>query len=276
MADNLKYNEPGSGPLVATDDVNSTHYQVVKLDLGKPDGATVPIVGQIPVFVNSGFISITSPVDTELPAAASLADDTPNPSTPSAGALLLGFDGTNWDRVRLDALTRWLQVIASGTVHGINPPDAPASGYPITIGAVAEVAGDSAPLNIVDNEGDVVRISAGRDGAVYVKPHPPRIWSYRQEFTSRVTNYNIHSAISNLSHYIGSVLFVVSGAMMAWLSDGLTDTSPMAWKYYAGGQGDGTAITFNPPIKLTSNTAVGFSMGSIQTCYLSVTGYTAP
>lgn len=276
MADNLKYNEPGSGPLVATDDVSSTHYQIVKLDIGKPDGATIPIVGQIPVFVNSGFVSITSAVDTELPAAANLQDDLANPSTPSVGALLSAFDGSNWDRVRLDALTRWLQVIASGTVHGMVAPDAPASSYPIAIGAIAEVAGDSQPANLVSAEGDIVRISAGRDGAVYTKPHPPRIWNYNQEFTSRVTNYNIHSGVTNLSHYLGSIYCVFSGAMMVWLRDGLTDTSTMVWKYYAGGQGDGAAITFNPPMKLASGNAVGFSMGSIQTCYLAVTGYTAP
>lgn len=54
MADNLKYNEPGSGPLVATDDVGSTHYQIVKLDIGKPDGSTIPIDGKIPVTIVSG------------------------------------------------------------------------------------------------------------------------------------------------------------------------------------------------------------------------------
>ena len=54
MADNLKYNEPGSGPLVATDDVGSTHYQIVKLDLGAPDGSSSPIDGKIPVTIVSG------------------------------------------------------------------------------------------------------------------------------------------------------------------------------------------------------------------------------
>lgn len=39
-------------------------------------------------------------VDTELPAAAALADATANPTTPSAGALLMGFNGTTWDRVK--------------------------------------------------------------------------------------------------------------------------------------------------------------------------------
>ena len=274
MADNLKYNEPGSGPLVATDDVGSVHYQIVKLDLGKPDGGSVPIVGQIPVFINSGFVNITGPIDTELPAAANLADDTANPSTTSAGSLLLAYDGTNWQRVRLDALTKWLKVIVSGTVHGINAPDTPASSYPIVIGAVAEVAADAAPLNLVDAEGDVVRISAGRDGAVYTKPHPPRIWHYSQEFLGAITNYNIHSGLANLSHYIGTIYYVASGAVFGWIRDGVTNNDAIKWKYYAGGVGDGVVLQFNPPIKMTANTHVGFS--TMGTCFLSVTGYTAP
>jgi hypothetical protein len=44
MADTLKYNEPGTGPAVATDDVGGVHYQRMKLDLGG-DGLAAPILG---------------------------------------------------------------------------------------------------------------------------------------------------------------------------------------------------------------------------------------
>jgi len=37
---------------------------------------------------------------TELPAAAALADDAANPTTTTVGAMLSGFDGTTWDRLR--------------------------------------------------------------------------------------------------------------------------------------------------------------------------------
>lgn len=53
MADNLKYNEPGSGPLVATDDVNSVQFQKIKLDLGG-DGASLPVNGAIQTYIVSG------------------------------------------------------------------------------------------------------------------------------------------------------------------------------------------------------------------------------
>lgn len=42
-------------------------------------------------------------VDTELPAAAALADATENPTTPLIGAALEGFNGTTWDRLQVDA-----------------------------------------------------------------------------------------------------------------------------------------------------------------------------
>lgn len=42
-------------------------------------------------------------MDTELPAAAALADATANPTTPLVGAALEGYNGTTWDRLRVDA-----------------------------------------------------------------------------------------------------------------------------------------------------------------------------
>lgn len=39
-------------------------------------------------------------VDTELPAAAALADATANPTVPGVGAFLMGWNGTTWDRFR--------------------------------------------------------------------------------------------------------------------------------------------------------------------------------
>src|SRR5574342_629931 len=56
-----------------------------------------------------GTVSITGAVDTELPAAAALADATANPTVPGVGGFLHGYNGTTWDRVRT-ANTGRLQV----------------------------------------------------------------------------------------------------------------------------------------------------------------------
>lgn len=50
-------------------------------------------------------IAATVTVDTELPTAAALADNTANPTAPAVGAFLMGWDatGANWDRVQIGA-----------------------------------------------------------------------------------------------------------------------------------------------------------------------------
>jgi len=54
-------------------------------------------------------VSGTVTVDTELPAAAALADNTANPTVPGVGAFAMGFDGTNWDRIRADGGAVFIQ-----------------------------------------------------------------------------------------------------------------------------------------------------------------------
>lgn len=62
-----------------------------------PTGTTAqPVTGSV-------SISGTPTVDTELPAAAALADGATNPTTPMVGAVLLCYNGATVDRVRGDA-----------------------------------------------------------------------------------------------------------------------------------------------------------------------------
>lgn len=83
--------------------------QVVNL----ASGGTLITVGQttmsasIPVTIASNQSALT--VDSELPAAAALADATSNPTVPGVGGFLMGYNGTTWDRVRT-ANTGRLQV----------------------------------------------------------------------------------------------------------------------------------------------------------------------
>lgn len=59
--------------------------------------------GSISVDDNGGSLTVdvTGSVDTELPAAAALADNTSTPTAPAVGAFGMGYDGTNWDMVRV-------------------------------------------------------------------------------------------------------------------------------------------------------------------------------
>jgi len=46
-----------------------------------------------------GTVAVSGAVDTELPAAAALADNTANPTAPAVGSFLHAFEGTTWDRL---------------------------------------------------------------------------------------------------------------------------------------------------------------------------------
>lgn len=95
MADNVAITA-GTGTAIATDEVQVQttnplgHVQFVKLVDGTLNGTDA-----IPGTTASGLL-----VNTELPAAAALADGAANPTTPIVGAALLEFNGTTWDRGR--------------------------------------------------------------------------------------------------------------------------------------------------------------------------------
>lgn len=52
---------------------------------------------------NASSMSIAVTADSELPAAAALANNTSNPTTPLIGSCLMVFDGTTWDRAPGDS-----------------------------------------------------------------------------------------------------------------------------------------------------------------------------
>jgi hypothetical protein len=55
----------------------------------------------LPVVISSDQSSV--PVDTELPTAAALADGAANPTAPTIGSALLGYNGSTWDRLKADS-----------------------------------------------------------------------------------------------------------------------------------------------------------------------------
>lgn len=52
-----------------------------------------------------GAVSVSGAVDTELPAAAALEDGAANPTTPTVGAALLGYNGATWDRLGAETIS---------------------------------------------------------------------------------------------------------------------------------------------------------------------------
>jgi hypothetical protein len=105
------------------------------------DGILVNLGGNNDVTVTSGAIT----ADTELPAAAALADATANPTVPGVSAFLMGWNGTTWDRVDT-ANTGRLQVdVVTG--GGADTPTTPVNKY-VTSAALA--AGGNVNLDTGD------------------------------------------------------------------------------------------------------------------------------
>jgi hypothetical protein len=119
--------------------------QVVNL----ASGGTLVTLGQkamsasLPVTFASDQSALA--IDTELPAAAVLADATANPTVPGVGAYLMGWNGTTWDRVDT-ANTGRLQVdVVTGASSG-----APTSPQLSTQTSAALGAGANVDLQTAD------------------------------------------------------------------------------------------------------------------------------
>lgn len=98
------------------------------LDVKPGTGAVFPVsAAQLPgtlgAKVSATSLSVapatdaTFPVDSELPAALSLADGAANPTTPTVGTAKLGFNGATWDRERIATVFKNIaaQAVTAGT-----------------------------------------------------------------------------------------------------------------------------------------------------------------
>lgn len=141
MTDNLTIPASGTGtatPVVATDDVAGVHYQRVKLVSG-----TLEATDAIPGDATNGLdvdvtrVTGTVTVDSELPAAAVLADNAANPTVPAVGAFGMVWDGATWDRA----------------------PGNSADGALVNLGANNDVSLNAGTNNIGDV--DILTIAAG-------------------------------------------------------------------------------------------------------------------
>ncbi len=112
MADNYVANAGTGGKTFASDEDGSlVNWPYVKLVFGADNTQTlVSTSNALPVDlrtdnlagnldINIAASAATVTVDSELPAAAALADNAANPTVPGVGAFLMGFDGVTWDRV---------------------------------------------------------------------------------------------------------------------------------------------------------------------------------
>lgn len=95
---------------------------------------------------NDVTVTGTVTADTELPAAAALADNTANPTVPAVGSFLMGFDGTNWDRVR----------VGTPSIDGVA-----AASFPSLLALSVGYAFDGSDFDRIRLEGSLLGLTVG-------------------------------------------------------------------------------------------------------------------
>lgn len=97
------------------------------VDIGDVDVTSLPALVAGTAIIGKVGIDQTTPgttnaVDTELPAAAALADAASNPTTPMIGAALLGYNGASWDRVRVQNVRKDVSAVTITTIATVWTP----------------------------------------------------------------------------------------------------------------------------------------------------------
>lgn len=169
-------------------------------------------------------------------------------------------------------LTELLQKVETGAAH-----DAAVTGAPLLVGASAETAEDAAPANRVSADADVGRLSMDRDGALYVHPHGPQVWSYHENSAAALTDTVVHAAPgAGLSLYVTDIV-VSTGAATAWNVFFEEGASTVLGPYYLEATaGRGAVVRFFTPKKITPNTALTVTTSAAIAHSIEVCGWIAP
>jgi hypothetical protein len=180
-------------------------------------------------------------VDTELPAAAVLADNTVNPTTPSVGALNMVYDGATWDRARGDSTDGALVNLGANndvTVTGTVTANAGSGPFPVSdnAGSLTVDAPIGTPVNV--QIGDGTRTATVRDTGASDSLNVAIVDASGAQVTSfgGGTQYNE-----------ADVDATITGTAVLWedTSDTLRAVSaakPLPVNVVAGGAGDGSIL----------------------------------
>lgn len=241
-------------------------------------------------FTVGGSVSVTGAVDTELPAAAALADNTANPTTTSVGALAMLFDGTTWDRApgtSVDGLLVNLGAnndvtVTSGTVTanagtgtftvgGINAHDAAVTGNPLRIGARANLNEPTA----VSADNDAVELWADRLGRlVVVAGHSNTEPPVTINATASGDTTVIAAPGASLSLYVqrGSLHNRGASTNVVSLRDGTAGT--IRWRAELAADGGGSIFDFGDlGWKLTANTLLATNLTATGDVDVNITAH---
>jgi len=178
------------------------------------DGLLVNLGANNDVTINSGSVT----ADTELPAAAALADNTANPTVPGVGSFGHVWDGATWDRTpgnATDGVTVNLgannDVTLSGTltVQGSVAHDGADSGNPVKVGGRA-VAHGATPTEVA--AADRTDLLTNRQGVPFVMGGVPNVKTFEYRWTTAQTNDAVVSVSAGTKIVVTSLMVTVDEA----------------------------------------------------------------
>ena len=181
----------------------------------------------------------------------------------------------------VDILTMPNVTLAAGTntneIVGDVAHSAGVAGNPLRVCGSAQDQDDTAPPNRVDAESDATTIAVDRDGAVFVRPFGPQIWSYHDDDTAAVTtDGTVHAAPgANLSLYVTDVVFSIGAGTASSIFLEESTTKVLGPWYLEAIAGRSIHIRFATPKKITANTALLVTNTGSISFSVDVTGYTA-
>lgn len=262
--------------------------------------------GPWPVTDNGGSLTVdgtvsvsgTVTVDSELPAAAALADNTANPTVPAVGAFLMAFDGTNWDRVQTgaasggalkvdgSAVTQPVSIAASVTVAQATASNLNAQ----VVGSVASGSADSGnPVKVggratqteitAVTSGNRVDFMADINGKQVTLPYavPERFVAGKTADITGTTDTAVIAAQGvGLRIYVTQITITNSHATVGtWVN--IKDGTSALYTVFAAAAGGGATITLPVPLRLTANTALNAANETTgSNTRISASGYVAP
>ena len=215
--------------------------------------------------IPSGTVTVSGTVTANLAAGTNNVGDVDVLSI-AAGDNNIG----NVDIVSLPASTNTLEVVGD-VAH-----DAAAAGNPVLIAGVAQNTDDTAPPNRVSAESDATHLATDLDGALFVRPYGPQVWSYHSNGSTALTDASVHAAPgAGLSLYVTDIVCSsgAATAMNVFFEEG---ASTVLGPYYLEAvAGRGLHIKFGTPKKITANTALTVTTSAAIAHSVDVTGFTA-
>lgn len=209
-------------------------------------GCTVTVKGQPTTSAIGGGGGSSGSVDTEMPSAAALADDTANPTVPGVAAFLMCYDGSTWDRCQggltdtddnsiafsqVPTLTITIPYVSNGTTHERQRKFVYLEDDAETAGAGLAMAGsvrrDTAATS-AGTTGDNATINTDALGLLWTRNLDPcsgTAKSYLPVSISTATTTEITPSLAGASthYYICSINLITAAANNVLVADDDTD-----------------------------------------------------